>query len=460
MEHTIEGKKFCITGKLEHYTRTTAQRAIMQAGGEIAKSVGPKTDFLVVGSRAGSKLTKARTLGIPVIEEADLEAFLAGAIVDVDEDVVVSGDASVRDLIGEARAALDGTPDSSTWTTVVELVNACAPDQLGALVDFLEPQIARWQVPPSARWRPSKGKNLVEDAPGGWVDGIPSGELRVAPWHWIVEMVNKHESPKYRLLRAVHTTGMRMTSTAAAAVLERESLENLRSYDVGDTKLTKTFWRKLRTLPSTRSLERFAFSHLDDKALEGVHGDHHLENLRELKIDLSYSTRDRALAGLLTSDLVTGLEALTIRGTIREDAMRALNDPTVLPNLDHLTLSGWYHDQVNGPMQAPLMQRLTTFSLQYYINLSHQQSREPLATRLTAAFDALTDGVLNGPRVFDLSQLEIYVDPDEQRHLPVALTEVARNWKIPGAIETIRFGKHYSKGLGTAFARRGVEATR
>ncbi len=460
MEHTIEGRKFCITGKLEHYTRTTAQRAIMQAGGLIAKSVGPQTDFLVVGQRAGSKLTKARTLGIPVIEEADLEAFLAGAVVDVDEDIVVSGDASVRDLIGEARAALDGKPTSDTWNTIVGLVDSCAPDQLGALIDFLEPQIERWEVTPGAQWRPSKGTHLVEDAPTGWVNHIPKGELRVAPWRWIVEMINKHESPKYRLLHAIHTNGMRMTSTAAAAILERDQLTNLRRFDVGETKLTKTFWRKLRTLPSTQTLERFAFSQIDDKAIDGVHGDHHLQNLRELAINLSYSTRDRSLAKLLTSDLVTGLESLDLHGTIQEGTMRAINDPTVLPHLEHLTISGGYYSQINEPLRAPLMQRLKTFSATYNIDLSYQESSAPLGDRLTAAFDELTDGVLNGPKTFDLSAMEFYLRPVDQPHLRDALVEAASRWNIPGNIETIRFGKHHSKKLAEAFSKRGIKATR
>ena len=118
MQHTIEGKTFCITGTLHHYTRAQAEAAIRAAGGKISKTVGKKTDFLVCGTAASRKLEKARSMGIPVIEEADLEAFLAGAVVDVDEDVVVSGDASVRDLIGEARAALDGKPTSRTWNTM------------------------------------------------------------------------------------------------------------------------------------------------------------------------------------------------------------------------------------------------------------------------------------------------------------------------------------------------------
>ena len=88
MQHTIDGKTFCITGTLHHYTRAQAEAAIREAGGKISKSVGKKTDFLVCGTAASRKLEKARSLGIPVIEEADLESFLAGESVDVDAQIL------------------------------------------------------------------------------------------------------------------------------------------------------------------------------------------------------------------------------------------------------------------------------------------------------------------------------------------------------------------------------------
>ena len=130
MKHTIKGKTVCITGKLELFTdREWAEEAVRKAGGKVAKSVGPKTDLLVVGKRAGSKLAKAKKLGIPIIEEADLKAFLAGDTVD-SEDIVASGEGTVRDLIGEARAALDGPHDSEMWSAILEIVDACAPAEL------------------------------------------------------------------------------------------------------------------------------------------------------------------------------------------------------------------------------------------------------------------------------------------------------------------------------------------
>jgi DNA ligase (NAD+) len=67
------GKTFVLTGTLESMTRDAAAEAIVQRGGKVAGSVSKKTDYVVAGAEAGSKLKKAEELGIPVLNEA---AFL------------------------------------------------------------------------------------------------------------------------------------------------------------------------------------------------------------------------------------------------------------------------------------------------------------------------------------------------------------------------------------------------
>ena len=74
----LDGKVLVVTGTLEGFSRQEAEEAIRAAGGKSAGSVSRKTDFLVAGENAGSKLAKAEELGVPVLDEAGLRALLAG----------------------------------------------------------------------------------------------------------------------------------------------------------------------------------------------------------------------------------------------------------------------------------------------------------------------------------------------------------------------------------------------
>ncbi len=73
----LAGKTFVLTGTLERHTRDEAKNLIEDAGGRVSGSVSKKTDYVVAGSDAGSKLDKARELGVSVIEEDELEKLLA-----------------------------------------------------------------------------------------------------------------------------------------------------------------------------------------------------------------------------------------------------------------------------------------------------------------------------------------------------------------------------------------------
>ncbi|HEX2521874.1 MAG TPA: helix-hairpin-helix domain-containing protein, partial [Terriglobia bacterium] len=65
----LQGKQFVLTGKLPGLSREQAAALIEQHGGRVTASVSKKTDFVLAGEDAGSKLEKATTLGIAVIDE-------------------------------------------------------------------------------------------------------------------------------------------------------------------------------------------------------------------------------------------------------------------------------------------------------------------------------------------------------------------------------------------------------
>jgi DNA ligase (NAD+) len=74
----LSGKTVVVTGALAGFDREQAELAIRAAGGKPGSSVSKKTDYLVAGESAGSKLAKAQELGVPVIDEDGFKRILAG----------------------------------------------------------------------------------------------------------------------------------------------------------------------------------------------------------------------------------------------------------------------------------------------------------------------------------------------------------------------------------------------
>jgi DNA ligase (NAD+) len=73
---TLEGLTFVLTGTLPTLTREAAKEMIESAGGKVSGSVSKKTNYIVAGEEAGSKLDKARSLGLPILDEPGLLALL------------------------------------------------------------------------------------------------------------------------------------------------------------------------------------------------------------------------------------------------------------------------------------------------------------------------------------------------------------------------------------------------
>jgi DNA ligase (NAD+) len=87
----LVGRTVVVTGTLEGLTRDEAKRAITQAGGSATESVSKKTDLVVAGPGAGSKLQAAHRLGIPVVDQETFAAILAGRRQVPDRDAGADG---------------------------------------------------------------------------------------------------------------------------------------------------------------------------------------------------------------------------------------------------------------------------------------------------------------------------------------------------------------------------------
>lgn len=75
-DNRFEGKTFVLTGTLEEYTRDEASKIIENYGGKTSSSVSKKTDYVLAGEEAGSKLTKAESLGIKIITEQEFKKMI------------------------------------------------------------------------------------------------------------------------------------------------------------------------------------------------------------------------------------------------------------------------------------------------------------------------------------------------------------------------------------------------
>jgi len=80
-DHPANGVTFVVTGRLETMSRSEAQNRIKSLGGKATGSVTGKTNFLVAGAEAGSKLDKANRLNVHVINETEFIAFMEESVV-------------------------------------------------------------------------------------------------------------------------------------------------------------------------------------------------------------------------------------------------------------------------------------------------------------------------------------------------------------------------------------------
>jgi DNA ligase (NAD+) len=74
----LAGKTVVLTGTLPTLTREAAKEMLEAAGAKVAGSVSKKTDYVVAGADAGSKLAKAEELGVPVLDEEGMRKLLEG----------------------------------------------------------------------------------------------------------------------------------------------------------------------------------------------------------------------------------------------------------------------------------------------------------------------------------------------------------------------------------------------
>lgn len=123
-DSAVAGKTFVLTGTLPNLTRDEAKDRLIAAGAKVSGSVSRKTDFVVAGAEAGSKLEKAESLGVRVIDEATLLAMLAD---EESIESVVPGEPTEPVASTEPAEPAEPTEVSET-VGVCEVVEEPSPD--------------------------------------------------------------------------------------------------------------------------------------------------------------------------------------------------------------------------------------------------------------------------------------------------------------------------------------------
>ncbi len=139
----IAGKKFVITGTMKEHTRDEAKALVVAQGGKVSGSVSKKTDYLVAGERAGSKLIKAQDLGVQVLDEAAFLALIQGQPVqgpdvqstDVQSTDVQSTDVQSTDVQNTDVQSTDVQNTDVQSTDVQNTVNQTADPQSPELAE-------------------------------------------------------------------------------------------------------------------------------------------------------------------------------------------------------------------------------------------------------------------------------------------------------------------------------------
>lgn len=406
MKSTIDGKTFVLTGKLETMTRSEAQRKIRAAGGKIGKSVNSKTDFVVVGKRPGKKYTQARSRGIPTVDEADLDALLSGEAIEVEDELEEAGERSMGEVIGEIRGVLDGHPSPEMWEAIVKQVDTCQPEQLEQLVAYVEDHVSRWDegemerqeaAAPSLRDR--RTDSYDDRGWSWWYSRSRSlrGDIRVAPEEWITQMVNGIDSPKFRLIRTINLSSLRLTGTLAGKLFERPDLQHVRVLNLGENNdMSMTFFRKLVAAENMRSLEVLYLHRLKPKMTRGFEEQDEptLENLRELHIwGDHWRLRPETMETIYPTPALRHVETFAIMGGDTRDYLEGLKRASALPSLRRLTTRAWWLESTLRTLNHEVVRdRVEALTLQV-------EARNFDEAQLRAIFDACAEA--------DLETLEI-----------------------------------------------------
>ena len=350
--HYFKGKAWAVTGALDGMSRSDAHKALEARGARVVTSVSSKTDYLVSADYDPSeavnfsrKELEARKHSIPIFNDAQLQALLAGEALEVVEElapeVAPIEEVGSRDALEAFRDLLYDEPNPSTWEQLCALVDQCSAADLPIVVDYLEGNLAAWP-----------------EAPETWGNYARRHEmLRRLPPEWRQDVFHGVNSPKLRLIRAVDLQNAKMNGKIGAQMLECTHLESASLLDLRGNKLPGKFFKALGTSDTFRKLTHLFLGdntwtdaqargfNIEGSVLAGVRF-----------VDLSNAAfKGEALQSLLEAPCWSGLESLVSTRLWSEgpDIASALLEASHMGSLSELRL-GW-PDELDQEALASLL---------------------------------------------------------------------------------------------------------
>ena len=244
----LQGAVITYGGRLNKIQWADAMRRIIAGGGQPSHTISAALTCFVAGTKAQSKITKARARGVPVITEAQLLSLLEDGFVSWEEEDPFETKQSFDTSVAELRAIFAAAPTSSAWTRCLTVIEGCDEARVEELVAYTQHFITRWDDARMEKWRPPADHPLMANAPKYWAKNLPKDELRVAPPLWVFELISGRHHAKHALARALNLEGMRLNGAHGAHILASPHLHQLRFVNLGtQNSYSLGFFRELRT---------------------------------------------------------------------------------------------------------------------------------------------------------------------------------------------------------------------
>lgn len=345
MKIELKGQHIVVVGAFKHFSSADALcSSLGRAGAASARRNIVQESTLIVEGKAqktytpNSNVLQGKARGLPILDEEQARELIEKGFIELEEEGhLAEGEDDAGGLIGDARALLDGAPTSATWSGIIALVDSCADDQLEMLVDYLEPQLERWQIDRHARWVPAAKDSVRALAKSDFFRWLQRGSLRVAPPHWVARAIEA-DSPRLRLVDTISLRELKVGGSQALKLMGRESLTNLRHLDLHDSKMTKTFWKKAPLLPSFQGLKSLRVSTFTADFADLIKDAPEQPNLERIALNYGYGAKERGFKGLLSSPIARQVKTVSIDDPDVVDPIFWAREEGGLPHLEEIEI--------------------------------------------------------------------------------------------------------------------------